>query len=67
METRKFCFGVHPVSAAMLARTLRTHEALGATCTIETTFETHHHFELHTLVCEMPKKLHPVKFTRAGE
>lgn len=65
METRKFCFCTHHAGPELEAYTLATYKALGATCTVEVTFETRHRFELHTLVCVMPKKVHPVKFTTA--
>jgi len=64
---RRFCFGVHHTGPALLERTRATLEAAGFECTVEVAFEGHHKFELHTLIAVEPKKLCPVKFTRAGE
>lgn len=64
---RRYCFGITHTGPALLERTRATLEAAGHTCTVEVTFEGHHRFELHTLVAVEPKKLFPVKFTRAGE
>lgn len=65
METLKFCFAMHHDGPALLTRTRETHEALGAVCSVAV--EVVAHFELHVLSCVMPKKLNPVKFTKAGE
>jgi hypothetical protein len=63
MDTLKFCFTMRPEGLALLAHTREVHEALGATCTVAV--EDIAHFELNVLTCAMPKKLNPVKFTRA--
>lgn len=63
----KFMFGEHPKCIEMLKHTMAAMKEVGATVTVETEFVTHHKFVLHTVVAEMPKKLHPIKFTRAGE
>ncbi len=65
METLKFCFAPHHAGPELLAHTRKTLEELGATCTVEVELVAHHRFELHVLTAVMPKKLHPVKFTRA--
>jgi hypothetical protein len=64
---RRFCFGVTHTGPALLERTRATLTAAGFACTVEVTFEAHKKFELHTLVAVEPKKLFPVKYTRAGE
>jgi hypothetical protein len=64
---RRFCFGVTHTGPALLKRTRATLEAAGFECHVVVTFEVHHKFELHTLTAVEPKKLFPVKFTRAGE
>lgn len=56
-----------PRHLGLLAHTRESLEAGGFTCTVEVTTMTRHEFELHTLVAEPPKKLNPIKFTRAGE
>jgi hypothetical protein len=63
----RFSFGVSHTGPALLKSTRATLESFGFVCTVEVTFETRHRFELHTLVAVEPKKLNPVKFTRAGE
>ena len=62
MEERRFTFS--PRHLDLLAHVRASHEAVGAVCHVEVTFEGHHKFELHTLVCVMPKKLNPIQFTR---
>lgn len=65
METLKFCFAPHHLGPELLAHTRKEYEAVGATCTVDVEFVTHHRHELHVLTCVLPPKLHPVKFTRA--
>jgi hypothetical protein len=65
--TECFCFGEHAESVEMLRFTMMRMKEAGAKVTVETKLETHHKFVLHTVCAEMPKKLHPVVFTRATE
>jgi len=62
----KFTFGEHPACVKMLKHTMARLKEGGATVTVETELVTRHKFVLHTVVAEMPKKLHPIEFTRAG-
>ena len=55
MEER-FSFGMLAVRAGSLDRHRKTLESFGFTCTVEVTFETHHKFELHTLVATLPER-----------
>ena len=64
---RKYCFGVTHTGPAILARLRESLESQGFVCTDTVEFLGHHQFELHTLIAVEPKKLHPIKFTRAGE
>ena len=66
MEVR-YCFGVTHTGPELEAYTRARLEAAGCTVTLTVTFETHHRFELHTLTAVEPKKLNPLKFTRAGD
>jgi hypothetical protein len=63
----KYCFGVTHTGPTLLAYMRESLESQGFVCSVEVSFEGHHQFELHTLVAVEPKKLHPIKFTRAGE
>jgi hypothetical protein len=63
--TERFTFGEHPVGLEMLRFTMMRLKEAGAKVTVETTFETRHEFVLHTVCAEMPKKEHPIVFTRA--
>jgi hypothetical protein len=65
MATKRFCFGVTHAGPELLKHTRESMEASGHVCTVEVEFLGHHKFEIHTLVAVEPKKLHPVKFTRA--
>jgi len=63
--TEKFMFGEHPMCVEAMRHTMTTLKEFGAVVTVETEHVTHHGFVLHTVVAEMPKKEHPIVFTRA--
>jgi len=65
--TEKFTFGEHPCCVAQLRHTMSGLKDAGAKVTVETTLETSKKFVLHTVCAEMPKKEHPIQFTRASE
>jgi hypothetical protein len=64
---RRYTFCTHHDGPELLRYTRTTLEAAGFACTVEVHYETRHQFELHTLVAVEPRKLFPVKYTRAGE
>ena len=65
--TERFTFGEHSVSLDSLRHTMSVLKDIGAKVTVETTTMTRHNFVLHTVCAEMPKKAHPIVFTRPGE
>jgi len=64
--TERFTFGEHSVSLDSLRHTMSVLKEAGAKVTVETELATSKNFVLHTVVAEMPKKEHPVQFTKAG-
>ena len=67
MATQRSTFGALPSSVALRDYVKASLEAAGYVVTVETEVVGHHKFVLHTLVAVAPKKLHPIKFTRAGD
>jgi hypothetical protein len=63
----KFTFGEHPRCVEMLQHTMTMMKEAGALVTVETETVMRQHFVLHTVCAVMPKKLHPVVFTRPLE
>lgn len=49
-----------------MQHTMSVLKEAGAKVTVETELATSKNFVLHTVVAEMPKKEHPVQFTKAG-
>ena len=65
--TEKFTFGEHERCIEMLHHCMTTMKEAGAKVTVETEHLTKRRYVLHTVCAEMPKKLHPIVFTRATE
>ncbi len=64
--TKKFTFGEHASCVTLMQHTMSVLKEAGAKVTVETELATSKNFVLHTVVAEMPKKEHPVQFTKAG-